>query len=267
MRDISVPISDNVKRALVRVPAVTLYFWIIKMMATTVGETAADFLAMNLNLGLLVTSLIMSGFLVVALINQFRLKRYIPVSYWAVVVLLSIVGTLVTDLMVDNLGVTLISATVGFSILLAIVFAVWYASEHTLAMHSVQTAKRESFYWAAIFVTFALGTAAGDFLAEASGLGYFQSALAFGGAIALIAAAYFYLGLNEILAFWMAYILTRPLGASFGDLLSQPTKNGGLGFGPTGTSIIFLVTIALLIGYLTISKKDQIRAEEDQIGA
>ncbi len=126
-------------------------------------------------------------------------------------------------------------------------------------MHSVQTAKRESFYWAAIFVTFALGTAAGDFLAEASGLGYFQSALAFAGAIALIAAAYFYLGLNEILAFWLAYILTRPLGASFGDLLSQPTKNGGLGFGSTGTSIIFLTTIALLIGYLSITRKDQIR--------
>lgn len=256
----SIPtIPDNVQKALVRVPAVTLYFWIIKMMATTVGETGADFLAFNLKLGLLTTSLIMSVFLIGALINQFRLKRYIPVSYWAVVVVLSIVGTLVTDLMVDDLGVSLITATVGFSILLAIVFAIWYASEHTLAMHSVQTAKRESFYWAAIFVTFALGTAAGDFLAEASGLGYFQSALAFAGAIALIAAAYFYLGLNEILAFWLAYILTRPLGASFGDLLSQPTKNGGLGFGSTGTSIIFLTTIALLIGYLSITRKDQIR--------
>lgn len=259
MPDISVPVSDNLKQALVRVPAVTLYFWIIKIMATTVGETAADFLAMKLNLGLAVTALIMSSFLIIALWNQFRLKRYIPVSYWLVVVLLSVVGTLVTDLMVDKLGVKLIAATIGFSILLVIVFAAWYASEHTLAMHSVQTAKREGFYWAAIFFTFALGTAAGDFLAEASGLGYFQSALAFGGAIALITAAYFYLGLNEILAFWLAYILTRPLGASFGDLLSQPTKNGGLGFGPTVTSIIFLVTIALLIGYLSITRKDQIR--------
>lgn len=263
MQDLSAPtVPDNLKQALVRVPAVTLYFWIIKMMATTVGETGADYLAFNWKLGLLTTSLIMSVFLVIALINQFRLKRYVPISYWAVVVLLSIVGTLVTDLMVDDLGVTLISATVGFSVLLAIVFAIWYASEHTLAMHSVQTAKRESFYWAAIFVTFALGTAAGDFLAEASGLGYFQSTLAFAGAIALIAAAYFYAGLNEILAFWMAYILTRPLGASFGDLLSQPTKNGGLGFGTTGTSIIFLTTIALLIGYLTMTRKDQIRATE-----
>ena len=214
MQNISDPTVGSLQKALVRVPAVTLYFWIIKMMATTVGETAADFLSFNFNLGLLLTSLIMSVFLVVALWNQFRLKRYVPVSYWAVVVLLSIVGTLVTDLMVDNWGVGLPSATAGFSILLAIVFAAWYASEHSLAMHSIQTAKRESFYWAAIFVTFALGTAAGDFLAEASGLGYFQSALVFGGAIALIAAAYLYLGLNEILAFWLAYILTRPLGAS-----------------------------------------------------
>ncbi len=264
MQDISLPASDQVKQALVRVPVVTLYFWIIKMMATTVGETGADFLAFNLKLGLLTTSLIMSVFLITVLINQFRLKRYVPSSYWAVVVLLSIVGTLVTDLMVDDLGVSLITATVSFSLLLAIVFAAWHASEHTLAMHSVRTAKRESFYWAAIFVTFALGTAAGDFLAEASGLGYFQSALVFGSAIALIATTYFYAGLNEILAFWMAYILTRPLGASFGDLLSQPTKNGGLGFGTTGTSIIFLTVIALLIGYLSITRKDQIRATVDQ---
>ena len=263
MQNISVSVSDNIKKALVRVPAVTLYFWIIKMMATTVGETAADFLAMSLNLGLVVTSLVMSSFLIVALWNQFRLQRYVPVSYWAVVVLLSIVGTLVTDLMVDNYGLALSTATIGFSILLAIVFAAWYASEKSLAMHSIKTAKRESFYWAAIFVTFALGTAAGDFLAEASGLGYFQSALAFGGAIALIAVAHFYLGLNEILAFWLAYILTRPLGASFGDLLSQPANNGGLGFGTTGTSIIFLVVIALLIGYLTVTRKDQIRANRE----
>ena len=263
MQNIQLPMADMIKPALVRVPAVTLYFWLIKMMATTVGETGADFLAFHLKLGLLITSIVMSGFLAVALANQFRLQRYIPISYWAVVVLLSIVGTLVTDLMVDDLGVSLIIATVGFSVLLAIVFALWYASERTLAMHSVQTAKRESFYWAAIFVTFALGTAAGDFLAEASGLGYFQSALVFGGAIALIAAAYFYAGLNEILAFWMAYILTRPLGASFGDLLSQPTKNGGLGFGTTGTSIIFLTAIALLIGYLTITQKDRIRVSAE----
>jgi uncharacterized membrane-anchored protein len=131
-------------------------------------------------------------------------------------------------------------------------------------MHSIQTAQREAFYWAAIFVTFALGTAAGDLLAEASGLGYFQSALIFGAAIALITAAYYYLKLNEILAFWSVYILTRPLGASTGDLLSQSTKNGGLGFGTTGTSIIFLTIIAILITYLTVTRKDVLKLRSNE---
>jgi uncharacterized membrane-anchored protein len=259
----SVPnVPNNALKALVRVPAVTLYFWIIKIMATTVGETAADFLSATLKLGLVVTSFIMSGLLIVALINQFRLKRYVPASYWLAVVSLSIVGTLITDLMVDDYGVSLVTATVGFSILLAAVLIAWYQSEHTLAMHSISTAKREGFYWAAIFVTFALGTAAGDLLAEASGLGYFQSALIFGAAIALVAIAHYIFKANEILTFWLAYILTRPLGASMGDLLSQSPKYGGLGFGTVGTSIIFLTTIALLIGYLTITQKDHIRGHK-----
>lgn len=252
-------ILDNVSKPRVRVPQVTLYFWIIKVLATTVGETAADFLSATLKLGLVVTSYIMSGLLVLALLNQFRLKRYIPANYWLVVVLLSIVGTLITDLLVDNLGVSLITATVSFSIALIAVFAAWYFSEQTLAMHSICTLKRELFYWATILFTFALGTAAGDFLAEVSGLGYFQSALVFGVAIALIAGSYYYLHMNEILAFWLAYILTRPLGASTGDLLSQPVNNGGLGFGTVGTSMIFLTTILILIVYLSITRKDELR--------
>lgn len=251
---------DNAPKPLVRVPEVTLYFWIIKVLATTVGETAADFLSATLNLGLVVTSYIMGALLIVALLNQFRLKRYIPANYWLVVVLVSIVGTLITDLLVDNLGVSLISATGGFSIALVIVFIAWFWSEKTLAMHSIRTAKRELFYWATILFTFALGTAAGDLLAEASGLGYFQSALVFGAAIALITAAYYVFNLNEILAFWLAYILTRPLGASMGDFLSQPVKNGGLGFGTVGTSMIFLTTILILIVYLSITRKDQFRS-------
>ncbi|NJN74357.1 MAG: hypothetical protein HC799_16970 [Limnothrix sp. RL_2_0] len=244
---------------LVRVPAVTLYFWIIKICATTVGETAADYLSFDLKLGLVTTSFIMGALLIVALINQFRLKRYIPASYWLVVVLVSILGTLVTDYLVDDLGVSLITATIAFSILLAIIFAAWYTVEKTLAMHSIQATQREVFYWSAIFVTFALGTAAGDLLAEASGLGYFQSALIFGAAIALITAAYYYLKFDEILTFWSVYILTRPLGASTGDLLSQSTKHGGLGFGTTGTSIIFLTIIAILITYLTVTRKDVLK--------
>lgn len=253
---------DNISRPLVRVPEVTLYFWIIKVMATTVGETAADFLAVTLNLGLVLTSGVMGSFLFIALINQFRLKRYIPANYWLVVVLVSIVGTLITDLLVDKLGVSLITATTGFSIALAAVFVAWYLSEKNLAMHSIRTAKREIFYWTTILFTFALGTAAGDLLAEASGLGYWQSALVFGAAIAFIAAGYYFLGIDEILAFWLIYILTRPLGASTGDWLSQPVKNGGLGFGTVGTSMIFLTTILILIGYLSLTRKDQFRSNE-----
>ncbi len=238
-----------------RVPEVTLYFWIIKICATTVGETGADFLAFTMNFGLAATSYLMSALLAVVLWNQFRLKRYVPVSYWTVVVLVSIVGTLITDRLVDEMGVSLVTATVAFSVALLGLFAWWYISESTLAMHSIKTTKRELFYWAAILLTFALGTAAGDLLAEGTGLGYARSALVFGLVIALIAIAYYRLGMNAVLTFWLAYVLTRPLGASLGDLLSQPIKNGGLGFGTVGTTIAFTTTIAILIVYLTMKQK------------
>ena len=238
-----------------RVPEVTLYFWIIKIMATTVGETGADFLAFTMNFGLATTSYIMSALLAVVLWNQFRLKRYVPVSYWAVVVLVSIVGTLITDRLVDEMGVSLVTATIVFSVALLGLFAWWYVSEGTLAMHSIKTTKRELFYWAAILLTFALGTAAGDLLAEGTGLGYAISALLFGSVIGLIAIAYYRFNLNGVLTFWLAYVLTRPLGASIGDLLSQPVKNGGLGFGTVGTTIAFTTTIAILIVYSSIKQK------------
>ncbi len=243
------------KKLLSRVPEITIYFWIIKILATTVGETAADYLSETLNLGLSITSYIMSGLLAIALLNQFRLKRYVPVSYWLVVVLISIVGTLITDRLVDEFGVSLVTTTVGFGIALAAIFAVWYWKEKTLAMHSITTAKRELFYWAAILFTFALGTAAGDLLAEASGLGYAQSALVFGTAIALITIGYYYLRLNAILAFWLAYILTRPLGASIGDFLSQTPKDGGIGLGTVGTSMLFLCVIVALVTYISLRQR------------
>lgn len=238
-----------------RVPEVTIYFWMIKIMATTVGETAADFLAFTVNLGLGVTSYIMGGLLLIVLFNQFRVKRYIPVSYWLVVVLVSIVGTLITDRLVDEFGVTLVTTNIVFSVALLAVFAFWYLSEKTLAMHSINTAKRELYYWAAILLTFALGTSTGDYLAEALGLGYAQSALVFGAAIAIITVGYYYFRMNAVLAFWLAYILTRPLGASIGDLLAQPTKEGGLGWGTTGTSMVFLCIIASLVIYLSLQHK------------
>ena len=238
-----------------RVPEVIGSFWIIKILATTVGETGADYLSTDLHLGLSGTSYIMSGILILALLNQFRLKRYVPVSYWIVVVLMSITGTLITDRLVDELGVSLIAINIIFSVFLAAIFWGWYASEKTLAMHSIDTPKRELFYWAAILFTFALGTATGDLLAEALKLGYARSVLVFGVAIAVIAIGYYYLKINAVLSFWLAYILTRPLGASIGDLLSQPAKNGGYGLGTVGTSIIFLWIITSLIIYLSLKQK------------
>ena len=238
-----------------RVPEVTIYFWMIKILATTVGETAADFLALTLNLGLGVTSYIMGSLLLIVLFNQFRLKRYVPASYWLVVVLVSIVGTLITDRLVDEFGVTLMTTNIVFSVALLVVFALWYLSEKTLAMHSINTTKRELFYWVAILLTFALGTSTGDYLAEASGLGYAQSALVFGALIAIITFGYYYFQMNAVLAFWLAYILTRPFGASIGDLLSQPTKNGGFGWGTTGTSMLFLSIITSLVIYLSLKRK------------
>lgn len=261
------PDAISVPQPLIRVPEVTAYFWIIKVLATTVGETAADFLAVTLNLGLDGTSLVMASLLVLVLVNQFRLQRYVPANYWLAVVLVSIVGTLISDKLVDDLGISLVTTTTAFSVILIGVFIAWYASEKTLAMHSIRTARRELFYWAAILFTFALGTSAGDLLAEASGLGYAPSALVFGGLIGLVALAYYAFNLNEVLAFWLAYILTRPLGASMGDLLSQSTSDGGLGVGTVDTSVLFLCVILSLVVYLTISKKDRPRLSRSEAEA
>ncbi|QND69180.1 hypothetical protein HB777_36035 (plasmid) [Mesorhizobium loti] len=244
-----------------RVPEVTVDFWLIKLMAVTMGETAADYLAVNLGLGLTATSLIMTGVLLVALVLQFAHKRYVPWAYWLAVVLISVVGTLVTDNLVDNFGVRLETTTIAFSIALAATFAVWYASERTLSIHSITTTRREAFYWLAILFTFSLGTAAGDLVAETFDMGYLTTGLLFGGVIALITFAYYVLKFNGILAFWLAYILTRPLGASFGDLLSQPREYGGLGFGTTVTSVIFLGCIVALVLYMSM-KRGSVPAEQ-----
>ncbi len=239
-----------------KVPEVTLYFWIIKIMATTVGETAADFLNFNLHFGLTGTSALMGGLLAIFLLFQMRARRYLPWLYWLVVVLISIVGTLITDNLVDNFGVPLQTTTLAFAVALLATFIAWFASERTLSIHTIVTSKRESFYWLAILFTFALGTAAGDLAAEGLGLGYATSTLMFGALIGLTTLAYYGFRANAVLAFWIAYILTRPLGASFGDLLSQPLANGGFGLGTVTTSMVFLASILSLVIYLTVSRKD-----------
>lgn len=241
-----------------KVPEVTLYFWLIKIMCTTVGETAADYLNDNLGFGLVNTTYVTGAALAVLLLVQFRLRGYVPPAYWAVVVLVSVFGTLITDNLTDLHGVALTTTTPIFAVALAATFAVWYAVERTLSMHSILTARREAFYWLTILLTFALGTAAGDLIAEKADLGYAVSIALFGGVIALIVAARYVLKLNAILTFWLAYVMTRPLGASIGDELSQKShKYGGLGLGTTGTSFIFLGCIAVLVAYLGITRRDQ----------
>lgn len=241
-----------------KVPEIILSFWIIKILCTTVGETFADFLNTSLNLGLTGTSVVMGALLIVVLFFQFKARKYVPSIYWLAVVLISVVGTLITDNITDHFGISLFTTTAIFSIILAGIFAVWYAVEKTLSVHVITTTRREAFYWLAILFTFALGTASGDLFAEKLALGYLVSACIFAGVIAAVSVAYYKFKLNPVLAFWIAYVLTRPLGASIGDYLSRTPDVGGLGLGTTVTSVIFLAAILGLVVYLTLTKKDEI---------
>jgi uncharacterized membrane-anchored protein len=248
-----------------KVPQVTLIFWFIKVMSTTVGETGADYLAVHVGLGTAITGGIMLALLIAALLAQLGARQYVPWRYWLTVVLVSVVGTQITDFLTDKLGVSLYVSTAVFALILAAIFAIWYATERTLSIHTIVTRRRELFYWAAILLTFALGTAAGDLATEELMMGFNLGVLAFGVLIAAIAAAY-YLGANAVLTFWIAYILTRPLGASLGDLLSQSRPNGGLGLGTVHTSIGFLVVIVTLVTILSIgpnAPKTQAKAIEE----
>jgi len=233
-----------------RVPEVTLAFWVIKIMSTTVGETGADYLAVHVGLGTAVTGGIMISLLVAALLLQLRMRRYVPWIYWLTVVLVSVVGTQVTDALTDGLEISLYISTAAFAAALAATFAVWYRIERTLSIRTIVTMRRELFYWAAVLLTFALGTAAGDLATEAFGLGFNLGVIIFGALIATIALAY-YVGADAVLTFWVAYILTRPLGASLGDLLSQARDYGGFGLGTVYTSLGFLVVIIGLVIFIS----------------
>ena len=248
-----------------KVPEVTIWFWIIKIMATTVGETAADLLSIRLDLGLTVTSYMMTAVFILALIIQVKTRRYVPSLYWLTVVLISIVGTLISDNLVDGMGVSLVTTSIAFGLILAVVFALWYRTEKTLSIHSIVTTRRELFYWAAILFTFAMGTSVGDLLAETLDLGYAQAALAFATMIGAIAVLHYIVRLDVILSFWLAYILTRPLGASIGDWLAKPVIAGGLGWGTVTTSLIFLAVIFLVVIYLSVSKPDRISRAPSEV--
>jgi uncharacterized membrane-anchored protein len=251
---VSNPAGRPITGMLNKVPEVTLAFWVIKIMSTTVGETGADYLAVHVGLGTATTGGITVSLLIAVLLLQLRMRRYVPWIYWLTVVLVSIVGTQITDALTDGLEISLSLSTGAFATALATTFAVWYRTEHTLSIHTIVTTRRELFYWAAILFTFALGTAAGDLATEALGLGFNVGVVVFGALIAAIAGAY-YLGANAVLTFWLAYILTRPLGASLGDLLSQARAYGGLGLGTVYTSLVFLMVIVALVAFVSFDKR------------
>ena len=247
-----------------KVPEVTVAFWLIKILSTTVGETGADYLAVNVGLGTLLTDALTAALFVIALGLQLRFRKLVPWAYWLTVVSISVVGTQITDALSDGAGVSLYVSTTCFTALLAMVFWTWHRSEGTLSIRHIDTPRREIFYWAAILCTFALGTAAGDLATEALGLGFSWGVVVFGVLIAVTAAAA-YFGANRTLAFWIAYILTRPLGASLGDLLSQSRTYGGAGLGTVYTSAGFLAAIIALVVFVSVRKSSSKDSRTAQI--
>ena len=259
----------GLRRTLLRnkVPRVTLAFWFNKVLCTTVGETAADYLATNAGLGPGNTAAVFASVLFVVAFAYTLLLAYWPPLYWLTVILISVVGTLITDTMVDQQGIPTKTSAWIFAVVLATVFAAWWLTERSLSVHFIYTTRREVFYWMAVLFTFALGTAVGDHISETAGLGYNWTLLLFVGAIAAVALVYYAsrlrfvpvaLRLNTVAAFWAAYILTRPLGAALGDWISQPTELSGLGFDAGNTSAVFIAAIAVVSAYLTVTHADAV---------
>ncbi len=244
------------RQLLNKVPEITVYFWVIKILCTTVGESLADYINETLGFGLTNTTLVFSAAVVAALVVQFRKDRYVPGVYWLTVVLISVVGTLLTDNLTDARGVPLWVSTTVFAVVLAAVFGLWYARERTLSIHTIVTVPREAFYWVAVLVTFALGTAAGDWTLELTGWAPGAAVLLPLGLIVAVLAAW-RLGAGAVLSFWLAYILTRPLGANIGDYLASSRTDGGLGLGTAGTSVLFLLTILAVVVFLTRTGRDR----------
>ena len=238
-----------------KVPEVTVFFWVIKILCTTVGESFADYVNATLGFGLTNTTIAFTVALVATLAVQFRLRQYIPGVYWLAVVLISVVGTLLTDNLTDARGVPLAISSMVFAALLAAVFGAWYARERTLSIHSINTTPREVWYWLVVLVTFALGTALGDWTLDLTGWSPGKAILLPAGLIALVALGW-KMGMGPVLSFWLAYILTRPLGANIGDFLAVGKSERGLGLGTLVTSLIFLLTILVTVIYLSVTRAD-----------
>jgi uncharacterized membrane-anchored protein len=253
--------AGETQRALSKVPAVTVWFWIIKILCTTVGETFADWINITMGVCLHGTALTFTVVLAAVMAWQLRLNRYVASVYWLSVVVFSVTGTLYTDILTDDLGVPLAVSTSVFAVALAVVFGVWFARERTLSIHSILTLPRELFYWLAVLVTFALGTAAGDWTLQVTGWGPGVSVLLPAGMIVAIVIGW-RVGANAVLSFWLAYILTRPLGANLGDWLASSHASRGLGLGTAATSAIFLIAILATVAYLTVTRADVMERHE-----
>ena len=250
------------KRLINRVAGITIFFWIVKILSTTVGETAADFVAVDMNIGLMATTLLMGAVTVGVVFWNFKMKKYFAPAYWFLIVMMSIEGTLITDVLVDNFGISLITLDIVFTIMMISGFYLWHTEEGTLSIHKITNNRREVFYWLIVLTTFALGTGVGDTVSELLDFGYLNSLILFG-SIFIIAGGLFYAKiLDGVTAFWIAFIVTRPIGASLGDLFIQLPQDGGMGISAGIINITFFTAIIAIVSYLTISKIDIVRTEE-----
>ncbi len=238
-----------------KVAQVNIAFWVMKICATTLGETAGDLLSMTMNVGYAVSSVILLGFFLVSLVTQLRTSRFHPVLYWTVILTTSTAGTTMSDFMDRTLKLGYAKGSLILITSLLVVLAVWRLSQKSLSVSNIQTTKAELFYWAAILVSNTLGTALGDFLADNSGLGFLGGAALIGSLLVIVVLATYLTRLNRVMLFWVAFVLTRPFGATFGDLLTKPAIKGGLGFGTVGSSAVLACLLAVFIIYTSMAAK------------
>jgi uncharacterized membrane-anchored protein len=237
-----------------KVPLITAYFWIIKLLSTAMGEATSDYMVRTIN-PVIAVLFGFTGF-VIAMVLQFRAKAYNAWIYWLAVVMVAVFGTQAADVLHIKFGVPYVASTAFYAVVLAVIFILWYRTEGTLSIHSIRTPRREVFYWATVLATFAMGTATGDMTAKTLNLGYLASGIWFSIAFAAVAVAHWKFRLNPILAFWIAYVLTRPVGASFADYIAFPHSVGGLGVGHGPVALVLTAMIVILVGYLAVTRKD-----------
>ena len=240
-----------------KLPQLTFAFWVMKICATTLGETAGDLLSMTLKVGYAISTLILFGVFAVSLVSQLRSKKFYPWLYWTVILSTSTAGTTLSDYMDRTLGLGYAKGSLILLVILVAIFTYWRISEETLSVTNVQTFKAEVLYWIAILFSNTLGTALGDFLADDSGLGFVGGALLVGSVLAIVAAAAFFTKISKVLLFWIAFVLTRPFGATLGDVLTKDKDKGGLGFGTIGSSAVLLVILVAVIFYTTLKQKKE----------